>query len=111
MPQVKKARLHIRRVGRQLLLTVGFWLLVALVIGFTIENSAIRAWCLVFSGVAALVLFGFVERKLNITFNCPDCGGIVEPPLKTKGNGSEPILRLCPSCDVLWHVGHTPSTD
>lgn len=46
--------------------------------------------------------------KAEKAFKCPDCGGPVNDALDTDGKANTPILRLCPSCDVLWQTGAIP---
>ena len=110
MPITKPAKIFRRRVGRLLFAAAGAWLVVATVIGFTVDDVQVRGFSLVASGIVALAVLALAELKASTEFICPDCGGGVAPPLETKGDG-QPILRLCPKCDVLWHMGNTPTAD
>jgi hypothetical protein len=89
----------------------GLWLVFEVLLISTVENTIIvKLLSLVLFILFVIVAIRYV-LKTNKEFCCPDCGGEVDAPYETQDFElkAQPILRHCRNCDVLWHVGNTPS--
>ena len=75
------------------------------------DNIAAQKTAGLISFLALVVTFVVIMLRRKHEFHCPDCGGEVQKALETTTKGGEPVLRLCPRCDVLWHVGNVPEPD
>ena len=83
------------------------WIGFVLILGFVSEDLIAQSFAVLISLASVSLLFlGSVEEKPP--FRCPDCKGDVEPPLKTEGE-RVPLFSLCKPCDVLWHMGYSPT--
>lgn len=109
-PTLRRATRHQRAAGLYVLACGTAWLgFVGLTLVLTHDTATQQGLCLaalaVLGGALALGL-----RRQDRAFRCPDCGGPVEPPLDTGGQDDAPLLRQCRACNVLWHVGKTPTS-
>ena len=62
--------------------------------------------------ITFFILIIFLVRafiKHYQAFKCPDCGDVIERPLKNSSALNEAIIYHCAKCDILWHVGDTTS--
>jgi hypothetical protein len=111
MPIIKSARPW-DNFGTRLFFSLGgAWLgFVALVVWMT-DNIAAQKTAGLISFLAFGATFVVIVRRRPSNFCCPDCGGEVQQALESTTKGGEPVLRLCPRCDVLWHVGNVPEPD
>jgi hypothetical protein len=111
MPIIKSARPW-DNFGTKLFVSLGaVWFgFVALVTWMT-DNIAAQKTAGLISFIAFGVTFVVVMLRRPDKFRCLDCGGEVQQALESTRKGGEPVLRLCPRCDVLWHVGNFPDPD
>ena len=111
MPIIKSARPW-DNFGTRLFFSLGgVWFgLVVLVVWMTDNIAAQKTAALILFLAFGVTFFALMIRRPS-EFRCLDCGGEVQQALESKTEGGEPVLRLCPRCDVLWHVGNVPEPD
>ena len=111
MPVIKSARPW-KNAGTRIFLSLGgAWFVFMVVVVSLTDNPAVQKTVGLISFVAFAVSFVVLLRGRQPEFRCLDCGGEVQTAMDTTNKGGEPILRLCPRCNVLWHVGNYPEPD
>ncbi len=108
MPTIKHATKHRSSQNAIFIGMALAWLVLLQFVFPLIDHTALR-W-----SVGVIVCIAWLWAVLTMmtsrdrAFTCPDCGGPVQRPVDARTEEGSPILKLCPACDVLWHMGTAP---
>jgi hypothetical protein len=109
MTIVKSATQHQRKPMLMFFLFGGIWLAFVAFMIVVLDSISVQQILISLSFLAIIIIMFHWAGKHHKEFRCPDCGGEVSEAMETSSQGGVPILRKCERCDVLWHVGSTPT--
>ena len=109
--KIKSAKSYNSKLGTIFVAYGLIWLIVTALIIQNIESkiSFHPAWVGLCTFVVIIIFLVRAFKKHFEPFRCPDCGEIIEKSLENSNASNEAIIYHCKKCEVLWHVGDTPS--